>query len=272
MNRSIKVMSFNMKRNYLPFGKNRWEDRSALVAQVIRQNAPDIVGTQELTNASLCDMQHLLPEYEQVGNGRGGGQRGEYTAIFYLKSQFKALGEETFWLSRTPQEPSRAWLAIFPRICTTCLLQLRDAPNVNLRIYNTHLDHISYLARINGLKLIIKHMNDHPSSCGKVHTVLMGDFNATPASKTLRAWESRLRVGQTSQTPRMENSYNQLLRSSQDIGRSYHGFHGTVAGNPIDYIFTSKDILPRSVEIRRDNFDSVYPSDHYPVIAELELL
>ncbi|MEG0753601.1 MAG: endonuclease/exonuclease/phosphatase family protein, partial [Angelakisella sp.] len=112
-----------MKRNYFSFGKNSWEKRAALVAQVIRQNSPDIMGTQELTTVSLSDMQRLLPEYSYVGQGRGGGMNGEFSAIFYRRDRFTLMQDETFWLSQTPEHPSRAWFALFPRICTTCRLR-----------------------------------------------------------------------------------------------------------------------------------------------------
>lgn len=263
-------MSFNMKRNYFSFGKNSWEKRAALVAQVIRQNSPDIMGTQELTTVSLSDMQRLLPEYSYVGQGRGGGMSGEFSAIFYRSDRFTLLQDETFWLSQTPEHPSRAWLALFPRICTTCRLRATDDSGTVLQIYNTHLDHISYFARVNGLKLIIEHILQHQQKDGKVPVVLMGDFNATPNSKTIRAW-NRYLLG-TEQWAPTNNSYNMLMQNAPgELGRSYHGFKGAVTGHPIDYIFTSKDISLRAVAIRRDNFNHCFPSDHYPVIAELEV-
>jgi len=90
-NKSFKVMSFNMKRNYFSFGKNSWEKRAALVAQVIRQNSPDIMGTQELTTVSLSDMQRLLPEYSYVGQGRGGGMSGVMAAVAAAREQRRVL-------------------------------------------------------------------------------------------------------------------------------------------------------------------------------------
>ena len=63
----IKLMSFNMKRNYFHFGQHCWEKRAGLVARLVRDTAPDIIGTQELTVASLSDLLRLLPEYDYVG-------------------------------------------------------------------------------------------------------------------------------------------------------------------------------------------------------------
>ena len=269
MDRCVNVMSFNMKRNYLSVGKNRWENRAALVVRVILDNQPDILGTQELTSASLGDLQRLLPDYAYVGLGRGGGEAGEYSAIFYRRSKFRLVQHKTFWLSPTPDRPSRGWMALFPRICTTCTLAFRDGGEL-LQVYNTHLDHISYFARLGGLKLILRQMLEHQQQYGEVPTILMGDFNATPGSRTLRHWQQYMENDPAFEG--LENSYNLLLSTPQDLGRSYHGFRGAVEGHPIDYIFTSKSLRPQAVEIHRAAYSSRFPSDHYPVVAQLELL
>ena len=264
----IKVMSFNVKRNLFSFGRHSWDKRAALVAEVIRNNRPDILGTQELTEVTLSDLQRLLPEYAFVGEGRGGGSRGEYSAIFYRKDRFTLLSQDTFWLSKTPQIPSRSWLAFFPRICTWCELCPNDAPEKNIRVYNTHLDHVSYFARVNGLRLIFRRILErYHQAPGPV--VFMGDFNATPHSMTLRKWN----VGELREEVVLHDSYHVLLQSParQAPGRSYHGFRGRVSGDPIDYIYTSGDVTLRGVALERTRGTDTYPSDHYPVVAEMEL-
>ncbi|WP_283125114.1 endonuclease/exonuclease/phosphatase family protein [Angelakisella massiliensis] len=267
----IKLMSFNMKRNYFHFGQHCWEKRAGLVARLVRDTAPDIIGTQELTVASLSDLLRLLPEYDYVGEGRGGGQLGEFTAILFRRDRFLLRENKTFWLSATPEVPSRAWLAIFPRICTKCTLALAANPAVLLRVYNTHLDHISYFARVNGLKLIIRTILEDQKSL-RTPVALTGDFNATPTSRTLQKWAAELTA--SGEQVLLRNSYNLMVQSSsegQGPGRSYHGFRGAVGGQPIDYIFTSKDLNLRALEIRREQVEDAFPSDHYPIIAQLEL-
>ncbi len=268
---TLKVMSFNVKRDTFRFGRHVWSKRASLVAATIRENTPDIIGTQELTENTLGDLQRLLPEYAYVGKGRGGGNKGEYSAIFYRKDKFSLLQENTFWLSHNPQVPSRGRLAFFPRICTWCELCPTQAPEKTLRVYNTHLDHISYFARVQGLKLICSHIIErYEKAPGAV--IFMGDFNATPNSKTLRKWAE---TGVHTQSGIvLEDSYNMLLKPDREkalVGCSYHGFRGRIGGHPIDYIFTSKDIVLRDVSIHRGGEQKAYPSDHYPVIAEVEL-
>ncbi len=123
------MMSFNMKRDLLPFGRHVWHKRAGQAAELIRRAAPDILGTQELTEGPLGDMERLLPEYQWVGEGRGGGRKGEYTAIFFRREKFQLMSQQTFWLSPTPEQPSRDWTTPFPRICTWCELQPVDSPD-----------------------------------------------------------------------------------------------------------------------------------------------
>ena len=59
--------------------------------------------------------------------------------------------------------------------------------------------------------------------------------------------------------------------AGDEVGRSYHGFTGKTRGKPIDYIFTSRDLTLRQVELRREGNEGQFPSDHYPVVARVEL-
>lgn len=264
---SITVMSFNLKRDTLPFGPYTWQKRAAQAAGLIRDVNPDILGTQELTAATLGDMERLLPQYGWVGQGRGGGSRGEYTAIFFSREKFSVSEWNTFWLSRTPERPSRDRTTPFPRICTWCRLESLQNPGETVTVYNTHLDHISYFARVRGLREILRRISaQYRESPGP--TLLMGDFNATPTSRTLRRW---IAADLEESAGLMRDCYWAMLQQDKEIGCSHHGFRGKVKGAPIDYIFTSREMAVRQVEIRRDRLEQGFPSDHYPVVARMEL-
>lgn len=265
----LTIMTFNVKRDLWRFGRHTWPHRSQLVAQVIDQLQPQILGTQELTRSTLEDLCRLLPQYSYVGIGRGGSTRGEYTAIFYRRDLFQLLSYETFWLSPTPRRPSRDHTALFARTCTWCELAHRDSPERPLRVYNTHLDHLSYFARVRGLGLIAGEILErYRTAPGPV--VLMGDFNASPQSRTLRRW-AKMMLGEDG-TETLLSAYNLLgpAAQGQAPGRSYHGFRGKVAGKPIDHIFTTKDVLLREVAILNSRVGEDYPSDHYPVVARIQ--
>ena len=264
---TITVMSFNMKRDLFPFGSHTWHKRAAQVADLIRQVAPDILGTQELTEGPLGDRDPQRPPPRGGGAGRGAGRKGEYTAIFFRQDKFRLMSQQTFWLSPTPDRPSRDWTTPFPRVCTWCELQPVDSPEKPVRVYNTHLDHISYFARVRGLREILRHISTrYQQAPGPV--LLMGDFNATPTSQTLRRW---IAADLEQSAGLMRDSYWSILQRGDEVGRSYHGFTGKTRGKPIDYIFTSRDLTLRQVELRREGNEGQFPSDHYPVVARVEL-
>lgn len=264
---AITVMSFNLKRDLLPFGPHTWQRRAEEAANLIREADPDILGTQELTGASLGDMERLLPGYQWVGQGRGGGSRGEYTAVFFRRERFRLLDWDTFWLSKTPERPSRDRTTPFPRICTRCRLEFLDCPGKTIQVYNTHLDHISYFARVRGLREILRRIAaQYREAPGP--TLLMGDFNATPDSRTFRRW---IAADLAQSAGLMRDCYWTMLQRGEEIGCSHHGFTGREKGAPIDYIFASRELTVRRVEILRGRQGDPFPSDHYPVAAGMEL-
>ena len=51
-----------------------------------------------------------------IGEGRDGGDKGEYSAIFYKSEKLRLEKTETFWLSESPEVPSIGWDAALNRI------------------------------------------------------------------------------------------------------------------------------------------------------------
>ena len=56
-----------------------------------------------------------------------------------------------------------------------------------------------------------------------------------------------------------------------DMG-TISGFKGYKKGLHIDYIFVSSEFKVNDVEIINYNKKGKYPSDHYPIYADIELL
>ena len=48
-------------------------------------------------------------------------------------------------------------------------------------------------------------------------------------------------------------------------------FKGKEKGLHIDYIFVSEDLEIVDVNIIKDNIDGKYPSDHYPLVADIRI-
>ncbi|OWA37242.1 hypothetical protein B9G55_04015 [Saccharibacillus sp. O16] len=261
----LKVMTFNLRTYTAYDAGNEWAQRAPWAAETITAHAPSIVGVQEAYLLMLEELQPNLPGYAWIGEGRRGGDQDEYCAIFYRQDEFEVVEQGQFWLSETPSTiGSLGWDSDYPRICTWGRFRNLQSGQ-ELRVYNTHLDHIGERARIEGAKLVasvmLEHGEQHPDSAA----ILMGDMNGGPADAPLRY----LRGGLPEQgaVPILQDAYVQLEGES---GRTFHDFAGGMEGEPIDYIFVQAPLRVSRAEIDRRDFGGKYPSDHYPLIAELE--
>ena len=70
----IKVVSFNLRRDFGPQRKNRWETRKELAAKVIEQSNAEIIGVQEFLPNMRKDLKELLDGYSIFGRGRLSGK------------------------------------------------------------------------------------------------------------------------------------------------------------------------------------------------------
>ena len=264
----IKVVSFNLRRDFGPQRKNRWETRKELAAKVIEQSNAEIIGVQEFLPNMRKDLKELLDGYSIFGRGRLSGKKpnnDEHSDIIIKNDQVEVSRCRTFWLSKKPETPSRAMFAVYPRICTVAEVKLKKSGR-RLRVFNTHFDHISPLARSFGAKLILEQIHN-ANQTDPLPTIVMGDFNAKPNSKAVRMMRENL---SGYQDVRLQDIYDSV---EQLIGNTYHGFKGKIKQKfkPIDYIFVSDDFEIVNASVDTSSFDGAYPSDHYPISATLRL-
>lgn len=263
----LRVASFNLKRDFGLFLRYRWETRRELAASIIRTSGASIIGVQELLPHMRQDIIDLLPGYSIYGQGRMMGQKphtDEHSDIIIKNSEVELSNVETFWISKNPSTVSRAYFAMFPRICTVAELRLRKSGRL-IRVFNTHFDHVCSPARRLGVQLILDYINNVNKE-NPMPTIIMGDFNARLHSSAVRIIrENRHQYSDL----RFQDVYGTL--KNHTIGNTYHGLRGTVhpKSSPIDYIFVSEHFEILDVSLETANRDGIYPSDHYPVLATL---
>ncbi|KAI5962837.1 hypothetical protein CANMA_003612 [Candida margitis] len=116
-------------------------------------------------------------EWTYYGVGRTDGREaGEFAPILFKHKDFLVLENTTFWLSPTPEKPSKGWDAALERIVTMVTFQSKLNPLVKFNVFNTHYDHRGHIARRRSSQLIVdkmKNYNSYPS-------FLCGDFNTEP--------------------------------------------------------------------------------------------
>ncbi|WP_078382171.1 endonuclease/exonuclease/phosphatase family protein [Sutcliffiella halmapala] len=255
-----KVMTFNI-RVIVPSDPFVWEDRKHWIAQTIDQYEPDVIGTQE---ASIPMLRWLEDRFQATYdiyavNRTTSTEVGEFSAIFVKKSTFTIGEKGSFMLSKTPDLiGSMGWDAHCPRICSWVELTSKDATEPGLRFFNTHLDHMGQVARKEGLKLVVDTIHSKNEE-KPLPVMLTGDFNDYPESEPLDVLSS------------MRSCYDLFSVEEKKNTLTFHNFEGGVTGSPIDYIFSDDRVQFVSTTIIRDSFDGGYPSDHYPILATIEL-
>ncbi|MBN2843945.1 MAG: endonuclease/exonuclease/phosphatase family protein, partial [Sedimentisphaerales bacterium] len=153
---TIKVATFNIKYASLDDSPTAWPTRKAALLKQIDELSADIIGMQEVLLVQYSDISAAKNGYAFVGCARDDGRlRGEFSPILYNTERFALTDSGTFWLSETPEKPgSISWNSACTRICSWARFIDRKTDKA-FYFYNTHLDHQSEQARMNGLKLIL---------------------------------------------------------------------------------------------------------------------
>lgn len=255
---TLQVATFNIRQKNNADVGNMWDDRKSAVTNLIKYHGLEIFGVQEAFLIQLQDMEAALPAFTYIGVGRDdGAEKGEHSAIFYNKARFKALKNGTFWLSPTDTEkPNKGWDAALPRICTWGIFE--DLSNGKRFIFmNTHFDHIGVEARKESAKLILAKAREFAND---LPLILTGDFNVdenNEAYATIAASGVVSDAHDLAQLVYMPNStFNDWGKNIKPTGR-------------IDHIFITKPFKVRKFGILTDTYLGKFPSDHFPVVAEL---
>jgi endonuclease/exonuclease/phosphatase family metal-dependent hydrolase len=271
----LRVMSFNVRGSFRDATRrNAWRNRAALNVATIERYAPAVVGLQEAQRGNLDAYRRRLPRYAHVrGPEYGNTFPHDFDTILYDPERLEHLDSGGFWLSETPERRSRSWETRVARSATWALFGLVGA-DLSLLHLNTHLDHVSALARREGSKLIVRRAEQISEGTGGDPVVILtGDFNARPGSAVYRILMDAGFV----------DTYLAAGNEDDEAANTFHAFEGTryrdAGRSPrrIDWILLKdpgRRLGVRSHKIIHDaDEDSgLYPSDHYPVLAELECL
>jgi endonuclease/exonuclease/phosphatase family metal-dependent hydrolase len=256
----LRTMSFNL-RFASTTEPHSWTVRRPVMRELLRREAPHIIGTQEGVFSQLLDIEpDLGPRYDWVGMGRLHGSRDESMAIFYDARRLRPTEYDHFWLSDTPDViGSNTWGAAFARMVTW--IRFRDLADGAREFYvlNTHFDHVSQYARERSAALIAQRMAGFDRS---LPVVVTGDFNAAAHRNT--AYDTLLGAG-------LVDTWDTAAERSA-LYATFHGYKPlTPNGDRIDWILTSPGVTTHRAAINTFSVDGQFPSDHLPVQASLTL-
>ena len=156
------------------------------MVELLRKLDLDAFGLQEVCPGQVEYLTNNLPQYAFVGEHREADRvSGEASPVFYRRDRFDALKNGTFWLSETPDVPGvKGWGAACPRVCSWAWLKDRRTGKT-FCFANAHTDHVSALARKEGMLLIIRRMHEFAPSGTPV--VFTGDHNCRETEEPAEA-------------------------------------------------------------------------------------
>lgn len=253
----LKVMTYNIRLSLESDKENAWDKRKDDALALMSYYHPDYFGVQEAVPQQMVDIKTNLKDYDYVGVGRDDGKnQGEYSAIFYDKNKLEVVKSGTFWLSETPEKPSKGWDAAYNRVCTYAFFKIKKSGKKFLAM-NLHFDHVGDVARVNSSKLILEKIKElNPQN---LPLTLTGDFNLTEDTEPIKIISKSL-----------DNVYYHSKKPHYGPKGTFTAFDvNTVPKERIDYIFV-KDFevhSNRTINDRRENL--LYPSDHFPILAEI---
>lgn len=279
--RSLRPNEIPEKGDYSKF--NGWDDRKEYLFDLIRLEAFDVFGAQEVRKGQLDDLVAALPEYGYIGVARDdGASKGEFCPVFYRLDRLKMLDGGTFWISETPDKVSKGWDGACRRICSWGYFQ-RKCDKSRFYFLCVHLDHRGAMAKVEGSKLIVNWIKEH---CKGESVIVVGDYNVPQGSDAYNIFAE-----------------SGILKDSYEAAKYRFAPNGTLSVfNPrryttrrIDHIFLSNDIDVHRFgiltyhyyrnteseqvgmgdaapsEITGENRDVKCPTDHYPVQAFITL-
>ena len=241
----IRVMSYNIYYSLLE------EPRMSHVIEMIEKHDPDVLGVQEAPYTWKTYLkEHLGDVYDIVGEGRDGGSLGEHNLILYRKDMFNLVESGTYWLSATPEDPSKFKESSLKRIVTYAVLE-RKSDGKQFVHFNTHLEHTSNVAREKQVAVLLEIAAEYKD----LPITMTGDFNAKKNRDEIRMI---LNAGYA-------DSYDVAVNA---VKENTNGDGSAV----IDYCFVTPEAV-KVLKYRVDTFkyseEERDPSDHSPVIVDV---
>ena len=283
---SITVASYNLRNaNGSDSAKgNGWGQRYSVIAKMVQYHDFDIFGTQECFIHQLKDMKEALPGYDYIGVGRDDGkEKGEHSAIFYRTDKFDVIEKGDFWLSETPDVPSKGWDAVLPRICSWGHFKCKDT-GFEFLFFNLHMDHIGVQAREESAKLVVAKIREMCKP--KEFVILTGDFNVDQNNHIYTTFVSSGILADSYETAGRRyapngtfNSFNPSLKTDSRIDHIFvtpsvrvHDYGVLTDTYRTETAASGEEIksgaFPKEVSLH--SYDARTPSDHFPVVVRLE--
>ena len=237
--------------------------------------------------------------------GSSTNRMNEHCSIFWKRNKFRVRDRGTFWLSQTPSRSgSKSWNAPLPRIASWSLFSIIDNAKYEILFISTHLG-LGEEVRGKQIRLItnfVRQMIRKRASSDSVELIVfvVGDFNegikGSLWNQMFQGKESKNGKSRFYDAPNdgidvsdvltdCVSEFENITGTPLHPSFTFHDFEGLEhAGNdknhaPIDWILCSKNVIDNEdiqildIQIITESEigSSVLPSDHYPMMIEIEI-
>ena len=254
---ALRCMTFNIRVAHALDRQNRWYRRRDLVLDVIGEYGPQLLSLQEVVPFQLDEVLTAFPGLGAIADRRYAGRMGTYAPILFARETFEPAQSGDFWLAPDPDgSRARGWDAAVPRICTWAVFRMRESDE-RFVVFNSHFDQRGVSARLESARLVVSRLR----ALRHFPRLVMADLNADEASDALKLIRG---AG-------FRDTFRDLYPDEEAF--TYHGFHGKGVRNlgKIDYILCDGRWETLAAGVVRTGREDRYPSDHFPVTAELRL-
>jgi endonuclease/exonuclease/phosphatase family metal-dependent hydrolase len=254
---TLSVFTLNLRFGLADDGPNNWEFRKKGFPILLNKFSSDFMAFQEVNDFQGDFLKNFLVDYYNIGKRRPSPRFWQNNLIFY-KNSWQCIRGEHFYLSETPDIPSRSPKSKWPRQCTIGLFKRN---NRCLIMINTHFDFDEQI-QVESAQYIMKRLADFPS---EVPAILVGDFNCKPSEPCHKVFTGEIR---NAVDPPPAGYFKPVF--SEPYPGTHHGFSGLADDNQIDWIMYRGNLKPIKWGVIREKFAGFYPSDHFPLHATFE--
>lgn len=253
--RTVKVMSFNLRSaDSNDPGVNNWTARRPAVKAMLAAQNPLIMGCQECDPIQRKNIIEDDPRYAAIGVDLNGPGDCEECAVFYLKDSIEVLAHATFYLSNTPDVPSRLNGTSNYRVCTWGKMKMKKGGQ-EFYFFNTHLEYSAAQLRQPEMDIILGKIKEIVTE--EAPMVLLGDFNCDEDDAIYNG---------------IKNYGFQSCRIKAAVGdshKTHNGFGGYA--QTLDHAFYKGFAGVNKFATDRYKYAGItYISDHYPIWATLK--
>ncbi len=244
----IRVMTLNLRFGLADDGPNSWPYRKDALAILLKKHPVDFFAFQEANDFQIEFIAGVLESYGFIGQRKPAPSFWQNNVVFYDRRSWNLTGKDHFFLSPTPDIPSRFRQSRWPRQCTFGRFA---AQGRNIVCINTHLDFKSRIQKA-GAEIILRRLERFDA---RSPAILMGDFNCGEGSSAYRVFTA----------PSGAAPFHNVFKKNQPS--THHDFTGVGRGKAIDWILYRGSVKPLTAEVITDRFAGSLVSDHFPVKA-----